>query len=453
MNQIRGRTALRIALTAVIFCVGVIFWMGAVAKPLLANDDESYLPGEVVVKLLQTSDLATVAATFQLDPTPLDQFGARPIYRLRILDGADPLAKADTLAKDARIQYAEPNFIEETPEGRQRMRWSSGGSGGEFGEQWAGSKIGLADAHKVTRGAGITVAVLDTGIDLDHTAFTGRLVPGYDYVDMDTEPREEGNYDANLGFGHGTHVAGLVALTAPEAKIMPIRVLDADGRGNIWVLAEALAYAVDPDGNPATNDGAQVINLSLSTRRHTDLLENIIREVTCNSDDDDDDDDDKDEDIDDDDDDDCPILNGRGAVIVAAAGNRTSDLLEYPAAEGVNGLLAVAATTESDVLADFSNYGGWIHVAAPGEKIMGPVPGNEYGVWNGTSMAAPLVAGQAALLRAVHADWDAAAVTSQIVSKATDIGGPVPRRVHASAALAGAASEVVYAFHLALIKN
>ena len=67
---------------------------------------------------------------------------------------------------------------------------------------------------------------------------------------------------ANLGFGHGTHVAGLVALTAPDAKIVPYRVLDENGEGNVWVLAEALLRAIDPDGNPAKDDGAHVINIS-----------------------------------------------------------------------------------------------------------------------------------------------------------------------------------------------
>lgn len=417
MNPSRWGNALRCLLMV------VMIQFAMPTTPLFANDDDNYLPGEVVIKLLQAGDLASVAADYQLEPLPLDQFGARPIYRMRILDGVDPQGKAAALAGDGRVQYAEPNFLEETPEGRQRFKWASGGSAGEYAEQWAGAKIGLAAAHGATRGAGVTVAVLDTGIDPNHSAFAGRLVPGYDFVNMDADPSEEGNPDQYLVYGHGTHVAGLVALAAPEAKIMPIRVLDAEGRGNIWVLAEALAYAVDPDGNPATNDGAQVINLSLSTRRPTNLLQEIIKAITCSSDDDDDD---RNE---------CLTPTGRGVVVVAAAGNRASDLPEYPAAEGVNGLLAVAASTANDTLATFSNYGGWVQVAAPGEQIIGPVPGENYGVWSGTSMAAPLVAGQAALVRAARPDWDAAAVTNEIIATAAEIGGVVPRRVDAAASL------------------
>ncbi len=415
------------------FFLLTIMALATMATPLLANDETNYLPGEVVVKLWQSSDLAGVATDYGLDPVPLDQFGTRPIYRLRIVDGVDPQAKADALSGDSRVQYAEPNFVEETPEGQQRMRWSRGGSAGEYAAQWAAPKMNLPAAHSVTRGAGITVAVLDTGIDPAHAAFAGRLVAGYDFVNLDTDPREEGNADQHLAYGHGTHVAGLVGLAAPEAKIMPIRVLDPDGVGNIWVLAEALAFAVNPDGNFSTDDGAQVINLSLSTRRPTNLIEEIIADITCADDDDDDGNDDGD----------CLAFNGRGAVVVAAAGNRAADIPEYPAAEAVNGILAVAASNESDTLATFSNYGGWVHVAAPGERIISPIPGNQYAVWNGTSMAAPLAAGEAALVRAVQPTWDAKAVVEHLIATAVPIAGAVPYRLDAAAALGVAATPLL----------
>lgn len=94
--------------------------------------------------------------------------------------------------------------------------------------------------------AGVTVAVLDTGVDPNHPAFAGRLALGFDFVDFDADPREEGVAGVHAGYGHGTHVTGLIALVAPDAKIMPVRVLDQDGVGNIWVLAEGLLYASIP---------------------------------------------------------------------------------------------------------------------------------------------------------------------------------------------------------------
>jgi hypothetical protein len=85
-----------------LFIVIAITSLVATSASLLADEENDYVPGEVVVKLVQAADLASIAAAFQLDPTPLDQFGARPIYRLRILDGVDPQVKAGALASDPR---------------------------------------------------------------------------------------------------------------------------------------------------------------------------------------------------------------------------------------------------------------------------------------------------------------------------------------------------------------
>ena len=136
---------------------------------------------------------------------------------------------------------------------------------------------------EINRGIGadgqpVKIAVLDTGVDFSHPALAGHLLPGFDFVDFDNDPSEVGNQTTGP-FGHGTHVAGLIALVAPDAKIIPVRVLDQKGIGNTWVLAEALAYAADPDGNPATHDGADVINLSLSTLRRTRLLRDVLEKV------------------------------------------------------------------------------------------------------------------------------------------------------------------------------
>ncbi len=352
------------------------------------DEDGEYVPGEAVVKLVRSGDLPGVAADHHLDPTPLGQFGACPIYRLRILDGAPPPLKAEALRQDGRVLYAEPDYIHQAPEGRQRVSWARGGSSDEYAARWAGAFIGLPAAYTVTQGAGVIVAVLDTGVDRTHPLLAGRLLPGWDFVDMDDDPGEVGVVGEDLLYGHGIHVASLVAFAAPEAQILPVRVLDRNGVGNVWVLAEALAYAVNPDGDLNTADGAHVINLSLSTLRCTDLLGEILEDIVCSDDDDEDDD--------------CLAGRGRGAVVIAAAGNRASTRPEYPAAEAQPGLLAVAANTEADALASFSNYGPWVHVAAPGDRILSSVPGAAYGVWSGTSMAAPLVAGQAALVRAAY---------------------------------------------------
>jgi subtilisin family serine protease len=404
--------------------------LGLTEQPLSAqgNGPSGSVPNEVVMKLWNAADLGAVAAAHRLDPQPLDQFGARPIYRMRIADGADPEARAGELAGDVRVVYAEPNIVGQAPEVRSMSSWAIGGDAGAYGSQYAASTIRLPEAHQVSRGAGIIVAVLDTGVDGTHPALAGRLVSGFDFVDFDSDPREVGDR-SNPVYGHGTHVAGLVALTAPEARIMPLRVLDEHGAGNIWVLAEALAFAADPDGVPATPDGAQVINMSLGTLRRTNLLEEIVRAVTC-----DDDDDGDEEDEEDTDDDDC-IGGPRGIVVTVGAGNSGGTIPEYPAAEAVPGALAAGASTREDTLAAFSTHGPWVPIAAPGVDILSAVPGGGYGAWSGTSMAAPLVAGTAALLRSIEPDLTAVEVANRIVQSSDPMPGPVQRRLNAGATL------------------
>jgi subtilisin family serine protease len=389
--------------------------------------DDDHSPEEVIVKLANSADLPAVAAAYGLDPTPIDHFGSRPIYQLRILDGTSPDDKAEALLTDpqARVVYAEPNFESQTPESRGRVRWSVGGSSGEFAAQWAGAKIRLSLAHQTTRGAGVTVAVLDTGVDFNHPELAGHLLPGYDFVDDDPDPSEVGNREQNLAFGHGTHVAGLVALAAPDAKILPLRVLDPNGFGNNWVLAEAIEFALNPDGNPQTDDGADIINLSLSYFEKSDLIRDVMKAAIC------------DEPGDNESGDDLPCFrpDGVGVVIVAAAGNSGDDDREYPAGFGLKGLLAVGALTQKDRPASFSNRGSWVQVAAPGDLIISTVPGGGFGVWSGTSMSSPLVAGEAALVRAARPSLRARSVAERVIETGVRLSGDLRVRVDAASAV------------------
>lgn len=412
---------------------------GGSVDPLLAD---------VIVQLDTGADVDTLAARYGL--TVVDRFGKRPIWRLRVAAGASADAAVDSLRNDPAVRFAERNEDTETPEGRRRNPvWAVGGDEGTYTTQWAPQAIQLADAHARSTGAGVRVAVLDTGIDLDHPALSSRLARrsggallGRDFVDDDADPSESGDRD-DAGYGHGTHVAGLVALAAPSATLMPVRVLDASGRGNAWVLAEALGWAVDPDGDPASDDGAHVINLSLSTLQRTELLKTVSSLAACTFDDDDDDfadpgfDDDRAR---------CALRHA--AVVTAAAGNGASETIEeFPAAEPVPGLLSVAASTQSGEVADFSNRGSWIRVAAPGEFIVSTVPGGGWGSWSGTSMAAPLAAGGVALLlatvppggdpsRPAPRQWDTELAAKRLADRSSALCGSSLRQIDLAAALA-----------------
>ncbi len=354
-------TTMRTALATITVIV-----VAALAFGAPAHADTTAVPPQVVVKvdINDGHSINRVAPGLSLvvDSAVLASRGIYLVHSTSRVYASDP-KKVDELARkieeDVGVDYAEPNVITRLADTRFHS-WSSGVPDpagvdpAPYLDQPAATDLELDAAHAITRGAGQTVAVLDTGADLSHPALAGRFRPGWNYVD-DTA-------DVTDAPGHGTYVSGLVALVAPDAKIIPEQVLDSDGTGNIFVLAEAIF--------DATADGADVINMSLGTseKYKSKLLTSAIK-----------------------------AARKKGVVVVAAAGNNGSSRPEYPAAQPeVIGVAALSRDTTT--LASFSDWGDFVDVAAPGEGIVGPVPGGGYAEWAGTSAAAPLVAGQAALL-------------------------------------------------------
>ncbi|CAM5312029.1 hypothetical protein GCM10010329_59600 [Streptomyces spiroverticillatus] len=244
------------------------------------------------------------------------------------------------------------------------------------GKQWALDDIKLLDAWKTTKGDDTVIAVVDTGADLKHPDLKGRFVDGHDFVDNDDDPTDEN--------GHGTHVSGIAAAAtdngigiaggAPGAKIMPVRVLGADGSGTNANITKGILWAAD--------HGADVINLSLG---ESGLMARLLKGGVLN-----------------------PAIaaaHKKGAVVVAAAGNDGTVLQPYKPQTPV---LVVGASGPADKPADFSNFGAQDAVSAPGVKILSTLPTYEtqetkkntsgYGTLDGTSMAAPYVSAVAALL-------------------------------------------------------
>ena len=394
-----------------------------------AASSDPDMAGEVLVKLRSSDALQPLLARYPL--TLMSRFGARPIYRLKVIGAARVKDVLTALVLEPSVMIAEANATQRSPEARKNVAWAIG-TPQAYAAQWAPQAMRLAEAHAMATGTGIRVAIIDTGVDRSHPLLAGRLLPGFDFVDYDADPSEVGSV-ANAAYGHGTHVAGLVAMVAPDAKIMPLRALDPDGFGNAWVLAEALLYAVDPDGDPNTDDGAHVINLSLGSLSRTGLLAAIADIASCAAEVPDDPIGDRSDPGYNDDVRRCK--RGNGAVVVAASGNDAStSVKQYPAAEGAHGLLAIAASNASRKLAGFSNFGSWITMAAPGDNITSAVPGG-YGTWSGTSMAAPLAAGTAALLRSLDVGMAPTDVVNRIKRASAALCGTQLRQVDAAAAL------------------
>ncbi len=264
-----------------------------------------------------------------------------------------------------------------------------------YEDQWALGKIGAPQAWQETKGENILIAVLDTGVDFGHDDLSAKLRD-----DLDRDFVNE-THTAQDDHGHGTHVTGIAAAATNneegivglgwETEILPLKVLDSQGRGALSDAAQAIYYA--------TNMGAEVINMSFATDPDYHLQ--------CS---------------------DVPILvealayaYEHGVVVVAAAGNDGQDAHNVVPANCPY-VLAVAATKSDDDIASFSNYGAEIDLAAPGVSIYSTYHNNRYSYKSGTSMAAPFVSGLAALLRNKYSDYTPDHVAAAMQENALDLG-------------------------------
>lgn len=258
-----------------------------------------------------------------------------------------------------------------------------------WARQWAPRRLQTPLAWEVTTGQpAVLVAIIDSGIDLNHPEFAGRIVAGYDYVGSDPVPQDDN--------GHGTHIAGLIAAagnnglgvagTAWGVRLLIYKALNSQGTGSASAVAQAVSAAV--------NQGARIITLSLSLSAPSTVLQNALQSAYA-----------------------------AGAVIVASSGNQ-SGAITFPAAYPE--VIAVGATTRSDDWAGYSNYGPELDVAAPGgvvsDQILSTGLNGGYTSLYGTSMAAPYVAGVAALMRSVAPQLSNSTVAGILRNTADKVG-------------------------------
>jgi subtilisin family serine protease len=262
--------------------------------------------------------------------------------------------------------------------------------------------VKAGEAHAGATGTGAVVAVIDSGVKADHPDLAGRLLKGHDFVDEDDTPQDDN--------GHGTHVAGIVVANegngigvgsvAPGAKVLPVRVLGADGSGTVEDVKQGVDYAVA--------QGADVINLSLGEDVPLRALVGERDEV----------------------DDSIDKALDKGIVVVAAAGNSGFPVCTTPGGRGR--MLCVAAVDRSGKRTLYSNYGDGLAISAPGggdlplagEGILSTWNDGDYAELTGTSQATPHVAGAAALLVSRGVTGKAAA--DLLLKTATDAGEPGP---------------------------
>lgn len=348
-----------------------------------------YFPGRISGKSVALSQPNAPAATTTLEQLALVRLNLR-------IDAPSAIRR---LERNPDVLYAEPNYRFHIAEASRNpvvpddfdlpRQWSFHNTGQTGGQ--SGADIDAPHAWQLSTGdKRVVAAVIDTGVDYYHPDLaaniwlnTGEIAGngidddnngyidderGYDFVSQDSDPMDD--------HSHGTHVAGIIGASGNnkigvtgvcwKIRLMAVKAFDENGDGDLAGIIAAIHYAV--------NNGAQIINGSWGGPERSRALEDAIAEA-----------------------------NNAGVLFVAAAGNEKNATPLYPAA--YSSVLAVAATDHNDQRAAFSSFGAFVDVAAPGDTIYSTVPNNRYDYLSGTSMAAPLVSGLAALILARHPEF------------------------------------------------
>ncbi|MFT5886047.1 MAG: serine protease [Arcticibacterium sp.] len=357
------------------------FGLGFTVKAQLIDDD--FVEGEIFVKVKpsltggfnRTSasvnaqlEIPTIYAAISKSQGSVEQTkapfyksknaGLKNIYRIK-LDGNTSLEEVlKDLKEDPSVIYAEPV---------RRRRIIGVPNDTLYNSQWHLEKIKAAQAWDINPGSqDVIVAVVDNAIQVNHIDLAGNMVAGYDVSDNDADPSPP-----NANFSHGTHVSGIVAAVNNNitgiasagnnrVKVMPIKATsDASFYNFIDNGYEGISWAV--------LNGAKIISLSWGGGGYSQTEQDIIDDAHAN-----------------------------GVIILAAAGNENSSLLQYPAA--YEHVIAVASLDDDDARSSFSSYGTYVDIAAPGRGILSTIPFDAYASFSGTSMATPLVASCAGFL-------------------------------------------------------
>lgn len=302
------------------------------------------------------------------------RIGGTNLFVVDLPAGASEVAIASQLARHPHLKFAELDPI---------LKPAMTTTDPYLGSEWHAGKINAPLAWDKTMGSGVTIAILDTGVDGTHPDLAANMVAGWNAYDN--------NSNAADVTGHGTAVAGTaaaisnnatgVAGVAGAAKIMPIRISDPNGYATGSAVAQGLTFAAD--------NGAKVANIS---------FEGLVGNSTVDAA--------------------AQYMKSKGGLVVVAAGNTGTNTGQ--AAD--SNLIPVSATESTDVIATWSSYGSFVAVAAPGNYIWTTMKGGGYGQWYGTSFASPVVAGTVALMRSARPDLSNSQIESLLYASAVDLG-------------------------------
>ena len=311
-------------------------------------------------------------------------YGVRPKHHVKELDlhicelpeGVDETEVKELLKKDHRLKNVELDMI---------VTLDQTVTDPSFNRSWALPKIEAPDAWDISTGDGIIVAVLDTGVDGTHPDLVANMVPGWNIFDNNDNTADVHN--------HGTWVAGTIAAAANNgmgsagvawsAEIMPVRIAAPDATAFFSTIANGIRWAAD--------HGAKVVNVSYSGVAGSSTIRSAAQ-----------------------------YLRNKGGVLVVSAGNSGSRLNYSPS----DVIMAVSATNSNDQRPNWSSYGSYVDIAAPGESIFTTSRGGGYNFVQGTSFSSPIVAATAALMFSANQELTPADLDRLILSTTTDLGEP-----------------------------
>jgi thermitase len=379
-----------------------------VAAPVNAAPESSAGTGHIIVKFRDDAAAPGLLRTQGLDPGAT--IGSTGAVLVKAAAGKEAQL-IEELSRNPEVEYAEPDVLVTAAMGdpyfeRQyalrnvKQSFTNTANTVTVPAGTEDADVDAVEAWKITKGNGTRVAIIDSGVAIDHEDISSKVVARANF--SDTTITVPADYDR---YGHGTHVAGIVAAkhnsvgvagVCPDCTILDAKVLNDSGAGSSSSVAKGVDWAVA--------NGAKVINMSLGQRVSSRTLETAVKNAW-----------------------------NKGVVIVAAAGNAGTQAQIYPGA--YSKVIAVAATDNKDVKAPFSSYGKWVDVAAPGVDVYSTFPNHEfvlgmqnnrhtgYDMASGTSMASPIVAGIAGLVWSADDDATNASVREDIESTADRIKG------------------------------